>query len=119
ALALHQQTEIAAHDVGVEHTVAHGQRGVEVLELGSQTLQKIAYEGQAGNGGEVVGELADFDLAHDRLSKGIRSCSRRTHLWGEGFFEVGSRIQVEFFRVGLLARHGTSYWASGLRLEGV
>jgi len=32
--------------------------------------------------------------------------------------DLFDRFDLEFFGIGLLC-HGTSYWASGLRLEGV
>ena len=64
ALALHQQTQIAAHDVARGRNRTHRQRRIDVGQRRSERLQEVPDQGQAGGRAEVVVELLDLDPVH-------------------------------------------------------
>ena len=65
ALALHEQTQIAAQDVAAEHTALDGQRCIELIEHRSHRPEEMTYQGQSGNRREVVIQLLDDQWVHD------------------------------------------------------
>jgi hypothetical protein len=85
ALALHQQTDVAAHDVAAAHAAAHRQRRIEPAPRRLQRLQVVTHQRQSGHRREVVGQLLDLDSAHGaELSRTAGRISARTHPQGKG-----------------------------------
>jgi hypothetical protein len=91
ALALYQQTEVAAHDVAGGHAGAHRQGRVDVGKYRGERLQEMPDQSQAGGRGEVVVELHDLDRSHPEILQLRSPASMRCHpqgaslsRWGHG-----------------------------------
>lgn len=96
ALALHQQAQVAAHDVAGGHTGAHRQRRIDASEHWGERLQEVPDQGQAGGRGELVVELLDLDRAHGQIFQTKAAHRHWASPAGCKPIEVRSRIQVEY-----------------------
>ena len=54
ALALHEQSELAAKDAAVGYACAHRQRLVQQFEYRLEALEMVPYQRQSGHRGEVT-----------------------------------------------------------------
>ena len=67
ALALDEQTEVAANDVAVGNPASDRQGRIQASEHRCDSVEIVTHQGQAGGGGEVIAELLDRDRAHAEI----------------------------------------------------